>query len=526
MLSSAASRFRKQRGRQTSGISFKFFVEAFFFLFWMLFTGFAGYLVGYSSTPDPAPAKYGALQSAEISHPKKCSERALTKYIPRKTPCTTINSSNVRGVGNYRGYSLNEIKRMWTCSRAGGNKTQVNKKLFPSDGSLEKTKWKSILAVEPNEFFKTYLSQYPGDTASVQPVVVFSHKSIDNLKDISDVCKVIDIAIIPDTPGVCVSVTETFHDVASYHMLHADLQPDGTFALTSNSMQRRVLPDENAYSVARAMLSEYFSNQKKVEALVRSIPKPSTKIRTQLVGIFIDEPGEIELFMNSFRHATKAGVPSTKFWVFTSDLKVKDAMIKAGIHQLYIEEFRRVGTSGYGNVGVKLRRYFIQAWLAFVTADVGIRMLWQSPGTVWLGKPDHIIAEVPEVEMVWSYKGREDPKSAPFFVSFDFFVHGVEERPVHLLHEILLHYDLVVAWNSLDAVASYRLSENNARYGTSTFMLPPHRVLHLDLQGRDVEKVKQAVALKDPPKVIVVPREDLTGSEAINFLKKAGLWID
>ena len=153
-------------------------------------------------------------------------------------------------------------------------------------------------------------------------------------------------------------------------------------------------------------------------------------------------------------------------------------------------------------------------------------MLWQSPGTIWLGKPDHVIAEVPEVEMIWSYKGRDDPRSAPFFVSFDFFVHGIEERPVHLLHEILLHYDLVMAWNSLDAVASYRLSENNARYGTTTFVLAPHKVLHLDLQGREIAKIKEAIASMDPPKVIVVPCEDLSASDAMKILKEAGLWIE
>jgi hypothetical protein len=247
-------------------------------------------------------------------------------------------------------------------------------------------------------------------------------------------------------------------------MLHADRQPDGSFALTSNNIENRILPDEFAYATARALLSEYFKYQKKVETIVRQIPKPSTKIKTQLVGIFIDTPDEAPLFLNSFAHATKSGVPSTKFWVFTSSNEIKAIMNKASIHVVHIPEFNAIGAPGGNEEGKKFRRFFIQAWLAFVTADVGIRMLWQSPGTVWLGKPDHIVGECPDVEVIWSYKGRTDPRAAPFFASFDFFVHGIEERPVHLLHEVLLHFDLVLAWNSLDAVASYRLSEINARY--------------------------------------------------------------
>ena len=44
---------RFSRKRESSGISCKLLIEIIFFLFWMLFTGFAGYLVGYSSNPDP-----------------------------------------------------------------------------------------------------------------------------------------------------------------------------------------------------------------------------------------------------------------------------------------------------------------------------------------------------------------------------------------------------------------------------------------------------------------------------------------
>ena len=105
----------------------------------------------------------------------------------------------------------------------------------------------------------------------------------------------------------------------------------------------------------------------------------------------------------------------------------------------------------------------LQAWLAFAVAAGGNKMMWQSPGTIWLERPDNIVNAFPLVETLWTFKGRKDRRAAPFFSSFDFFVPSAAERPVHLMHEILLHFDLVLAWGSLDAVASYRLSENNSR---------------------------------------------------------------
>jgi hypothetical protein len=111
--------------------------------------------------------------------------------------------------------SEDELKTMWQCSHAEASDDEVHKQILPDDNSLGKTKWKSIITVEPKKFFNKYLSQYPSDTRAVQPVVVFSHKPLKHFDELSDVCKVIDIAIVPDKPGVCVAVTETYHDVAS-----------------------------------------------------------------------------------------------------------------------------------------------------------------------------------------------------------------------------------------------------------------------------------------------------------------------
>ncbi len=76
-----------------------------------------------------------------------------------------------------------------------GDDTIINKRIYPKEGNYDKTKWKTILAVEPKAFFDKYLSQYPGDTHAVQPVVVFSHKPLETFAEISEVCKVMDIAV-------------------------------------------------------------------------------------------------------------------------------------------------------------------------------------------------------------------------------------------------------------------------------------------------------------------------------------------
>ena len=38
-----------------------------------------------------------------------------------------------------------------------------------------------------------------GDTRAVQPVLIFSHKPLKNLEEVPEICKVMDVAIIPGT---------------------------------------------------------------------------------------------------------------------------------------------------------------------------------------------------------------------------------------------------------------------------------------------------------------------------------------
>ena len=150
--------------------------------------------------------------------------------------------------------------------------------------------------------------------------------------------------------------------------------------------------------------------------------------------------------------------------------------------------------------------------------------MWAAPGTIWFDRPDNIVHALPVVETLWSYKGRKDNRGAPFFTSFDFFIAIGVERPVHLLHEIVLHFDLVMSWKSLDAVTAYRLSENNSRYGTTTSVIPPFKVLHTELMGHDPNKIKDAVMSNEPPMAIVVPKDFDNPQKAKEVLSKAGLW--
>ena len=119
------------------------------------------------------------------------------------------------------------------------------------------------------------------------------------------------------------------------------------------------------------------------------------------------------------------------------------------------------------------------------------------------------------------------PKLHHFMFLLIFFYASNKDRSTHLLHEVILHYDLVLAWYSLDTTISYRLSENNSRYGTTTSIIAPHDVLHADNMGRDVSKLKDAFNdVNDRPSVLVLPMDanGMSGVEQIELLKQLSFW--
>lgn len=62
------------------------------------------------------------------------------------------------------------------------------------------------------------------------------------------------------------------------------------------------------------------------------------------------------------------------------------------------------------------------------------------------------------------------------------------------------------------------------RYGTTTHILPPFKVLHAQVMGFDPAKIKDAVTSKEPPFVVILPKDFTDSTKPKRILSDAGLW--
>ena len=475
-----------------------------------------GYYLGSTSLHDPnLPCPQDSVaESYDANSVQKSSGTEIKSPSVSQCRGRHKNGIHTTSTGSGGGAMLAQLKDSWTCSRA---RYSNGSQSAPLNVDLKGTKWQSVIQVEPDAFFDRYLQQYPGDMVSTRPVVAFSHKKAKNMADLED-CKVMDVAIVPDTPGVCVAVTETFHDVASYHMLHAERNPNtDELSLVPNHIAPRTMPSDASYGMARSLLLEYFKQNEPISKAMAQLKK-----KNMVVATIIDDESDILLAQNSIKSFERLGGKKSDFFV----IKRKDSLSCKQLNAVCVT-VGKAANLGSSISDPFISRNFLQFWLAFAAADAGANVLWQSPGTVWMKHPSQLISKFPpKLDTMFLFKGREDARAAPFYVSTDLFYASSSDRSIHLLHEVMLHVDLMVEWRSVDATTSYRLSENNARYGTSTVIFPPHIALHTILMDdHSPTAIFEAATSTEHPDVIVFPRSFMDSEDIIKTMKSAKLWL-
>lgn len=113
--------------------------------------------MGHSSTTQICPPTTYENSNQIINKNLNTQSQAKKKCISNPKVIQGVGSSI--GVQKEGGYTLDELKTMWTCSHAVSNYSQAADRMYPNNENFEKTKWKSILSVEPKAFFDKYLTQ-------------------------------------------------------------------------------------------------------------------------------------------------------------------------------------------------------------------------------------------------------------------------------------------------------------------------------------------------------------------------------
>jgi len=74
------------------------------------------------------------------------------------------------------------------------------------------------------------------------------------------------------------------------------------------------------------------------------------------------------------------------------------------------------------------------------------------------------------------------------------------------------------------------LCQHCIRYGTTTYVIPPHKILHAKLLGNDADKIKDAVKnanrpKEDMPMALVLSKDYTNPTKVKELLQACDLWF-
>jgi hypothetical protein len=210
--------------------------------------------------------------------------------------------------------------------------------------------------------------------------------------------------------------------------------------------------------------------------------------------------------------------------VVCADADAEAAVVAAGA-----AAFRHEGLGELGDraaAGTFGDRAFVDAmWLkiaaVYLANMAGFDVLFVDADTVWFRDPwDALYAE--DADSVWMDDGQHTPRFAPFFANTGFYLLKSTWRSEVFMAQLLVAYDVVIAWQSHQAVVNQFLAEAHSQAGLGVAVLDRR----LFVAGAYKNALRAQLDAGDEPQPVVF-HVNFTAKKAdkLRALADLGLWF-
>mmetsp|Transcript_22633 Transcript_22633/g.75072 ORF Transcript_22633/g.75072 Transcript_22633/m.75072 type:complete len:327 (+) Transcript_22633:115-1095(+) len=183
--------------------------------------------------------------------------------------------------------------------------------------------------------------------------------------------------------------------------------------------------------------------------------------------------GNFDLLLNFLRSACDRRVDVRNLVVFAGDDRVYGALKDVGVLTFRHEalgEFGEAAARVYGD-----RTFSTMMWLkmtsAYLVNDLGYDLLFQDADLYWWRDPWAYFAARPDVETFWMDDGARTSRFAPHFPNTGYYLLRANARTAVLAETLVGMYDVVLAWQSHQAVVSQVLGEMHALHALTVQIL-------------------------------------------------------
>ena len=374
-----------------------------------------------------------------------------------------------------------------------------------------------------------------------------------------DFCKEVDVAILGGGDNRCLLLAQTNSKALPYHVLRYERTGgERAWALKKRGDPHVELPGPQLRKRAMALLTGFFSKYDATAAALDRVlgavawAKHATAGkhgnlarfhagRRRLLGgrrgggapagghrrvlMTVVNKYDIDLLLNMVASAKRNKIDVSNLVCVCAEKGTQVSLEQAGLAAFYDPGLGAFdGAAAHGTFGdrsfVDMMWYKISA--VYIANMLGYDVLFTDCDVVLFEDPwEHLYAH--DADSVWMDDGAHTPRFAPFFANTGFYLLKSTWRSETLMSQLLTAYDVVVAWQSHQAVANQFLAEAHSQAGLSIDILDPE----LFVSGANKVNLKRNLDAGPPAPQPVVFHINFTNDKAakLRTLKALGLWF-
>ena len=183
--------------------------------------------------------------------------------------------------------------------------------------------------------------------------------------------------------------------------------------------------------------------------------------------------GNLDLLMNFLRSACARGIGVGNLVVFAADERTETALRALGV-----EVFAHPALGSFGERAARSygdHTFVEMMWLkltcVYLVNGLGYDLLFQDADLYWWRQPWDYFADRPDIDTFWMDDGARTSRFAPHFPNTGYYLLRANVRTALLAEALLGMYDVVLAWQSHQAVVSQVLGEMHALHALTVAIL-------------------------------------------------------
>jgi len=300
-------------------------------------------------------------------------------------------------------------------------------------------------------------------------------------------CEEVVVIAQQDAAGRCLLLAESSSAAVSYHVTrHRRSMQTNTWEPVARTEEARLpRPGTGGRKRAQSLLFRLLSGLKSANAALepllrdaarsthasyKATASPESKGAVLLMCI---NSGNLDLLLNFLRSTCDRGIDVGNLVVFAADAEVEVALRFAGIRTFShdaLGTFTSTAARSYGD-HTFVEIMWLKSTCVYLVNALGYDLIFQDADLFWWSDPWPILAKRPELDTAWMDDGARTTRFAPHFMNTGFYLVRANRRTQLYTAQMLGHHDIVLAWQSHQAVVSQLAAEAQALHGMTVQIL-------------------------------------------------------